>query len=444
MTISVKCLTPQMNVQLARGSLSICSITKIYAAARAMELANVSQVSCLDFLPPADKNTGRMFYISNICSYRISNGTEWTDNFGPNKQEIKGAVYTWGANTQGVLGNNTTTSRSSPGTIIGENNSWYEISAGLHVTALKCDGTIWSWGCNADGRLGDNTTTNRSSPVSLSGGINNWVTLSNNNDHTLAIRQDTSLWSWGLNNSGQLGANNTTNRSSPGTVVGGNNWCQISAGRSHSLALKTDGTLWAWGCNSSGELGNNSTSNQSSPVIVPTNGGAIWFQISAGACFSGAIKADGTLWTWGNGSLGKLGDNSVASKSNPVNISGGGNNWCSIKAGLNHTLALKTNGELWSWGSNDAGQLGDGTVTNRSSPVTIAGGGTSWCSISASQHSAAIKTNGTLWLWGCNNNGQLGDETTGNRSSPVSTLLSNFNWTDVAVYTGFSVGIQRT
>jgi alpha-tubulin suppressor-like RCC1 family protein len=240
------------------------------------------------------------------------------------------------------------------------------------------------------------------------------------------------LWTWGYNFYGQLGTNNIVHRSSPvQTVSGGTNWKQVSCGIAHTAAIKTDGTLWLWGDNGNGRLGDNTTIDKSSPVQT-VSGGTNWKQVSAGGDFTAAIKTDGTLWLWGNNGNGRLGDNTITSKSSPVQTSSAGTNWKQVACGYSFTAAIKTDGTLWLWGDNSVGQLGDSTRTHRSIPLqTISGVWKQVSAISASDYIAAIKTDGTLWLWGLNTSGQLGDNTTVSKSSPVQTVAGGTNWKQV-------------
>jgi len=262
-----------------------------------------------------------------------------------------------------------------------------------HTSAVKTDGTLWTWGAGSNGRLGDNSTVSRSSPGTTAGGGTNWCQVSGGPQHTAAVKTDGTLWTWGCNNAGQLGTNSTVSRSSPGTTAGGGtDWCQVSSGGSHTAAVKTDGTLWTWGCNDAGRLGDNSTVNRSSPVTT-AGGGTTWCQVSAASLFTtAAVKTDGTLWTWGYNAQGRLGDNSITSRRSPGTTAGGGTTWCQVSSGSSHTAAVKTDGTLWTWGVNTSGELGDNSIVNRSSPGTTAGGGTTWCQVSGGgSHTAAIR-----------------------------------------------------
>ena len=243
------------------------------------------------------------------------------------------------------------------------------------------------------------------------------------------------LWNWGYNVYGQLGDSTTiTGRSSPvQTIAGGTNWKQVAAGYSHNAAIKTDGTLWTWGYNVYGELGDSTRTNRSSPIQTIA-GGTNWKQVASGAIHAAAIKTDGTLWTWGYNSNGQLGDSTITNRSSPVQTIAGGTNWKQVAGGYYHTAAIKTDGTLWLCGYNVSGCLGDSTtITGRSSPVQTIAGGTNWKQVAGGNgHTEAIKTDGTLWTWGYNSYGNLGDSTTVAKSSPVQTIAGGTNWKQVA------------
>ena len=194
------------------------------------------------------------------------------------------------------------------------------------------------------------------------------------------------LWTWGQDSYGQLGDNSTVNKSSPiQTTAGGTNWKTVSGCTYHTVAIKTDGTLLSWGRDNFGQLGDNSVVYKSSPVQT-ISGGINWKSVSGGYGHTAAIKTDGTLWTWGRDSYGQLGNNSVANKSSPVQTIAGGTNWKSVSCGYHHTAAIKTDGTLWTWGYNAHGQLGDNTGANKSSPVQTIAGGTNWKTVSCGGH----------------------------------------------------------
>ena len=285
------------------------------------------------------------------------------------------------------------------------------------------------WGTNANGQLGDNTNVDKSSPVQTIAGGANWKQVACGSTHTVAIKTDGTLWVYGYNAYVQLGDNTTSSKSSPvQTIAGGTNWKQVAGGNRHSAAIKTDGTLWTWGANTYGTLGDNTNVDKSSPVQTIT-GGTNWKQVACGSSHNVAIKSDGTLWTWGYNSNGQIGDNTITNRSSPVQTITGGTNWKQVACGYGLTAAIKSDGTLWTWGRNTNGQLGDNTTGNKSSPVQTVAGGTNWKQVSCgNQHAAAIKFDGTLWSWGT----ITGDNTNIMRSSPVQTLIGGTNWKQVA------------
>ena len=351
-----------------------------------------------------------------------------------------GQLWVWGNNYVGKLGDNTTTHKSSPIQTIAGGTNWTSISGGYgHTAAIKADGTLWMWGENTyyggsnGGQLGDNTTIRKSSPIQTISEGTNWSSVACGSMHTAAVKNDGTLWVWGVNFDRQLGDNTSTSKSSPiQTIAGGSDWSFVACGNYHTAAIKTDGTLWLWGGNGGGRLGDNTTITKSSPVQTLT-GGTDWSKIACGAYHTAAIKTDGTLWTWGSNYDGRLGDNTTVRKSSPVQTIAGGTDWSKVASAGSHTAAIKTDGTLWLWGYNYHGQLGDDTRTNRSSPIQTIAGGTNWSSVACGgAHTAAIKTDGTIWVWGKNDHGAMGDDTTVKKSSPVQTIAGGTNWTFVA------------
>jgi alpha-tubulin suppressor-like RCC1 family protein len=295
-----------------------------------------------------------------------------------------GTLWVSGLNGNGQLGDNTITPKSSPIQTIAGGTNWKLVSAGRYFTgAIKTDGTLWMWGLNTLGQLGDNSVTNRSSPVQTVSTGTNWQQVMCGYSTTAAIKTDGTLWLWGNNVSGGLGTNDIVHRSSPvQTVSGGTNWKQVTLGINYSAAIKTDGTLWLWGYNTYGSLGTNDIVHRSSPV-QSVAGGTNWKQVSSYTKSTAAIKTDGTLWMWGHNTNGTLGDNTVAHKSSPVQTISGGTNWKTVSSGDMHTAAIKTDGTVWLWGLGTTGQLGDNTILSKSSPVQTVTAGTDWKQVSA-------------------------------------------------------------
>jgi rubredoxin len=190
--------------------------------------------------------------------------------------------------------------------------------------------------------------------------------------------------------------------------------------------------LWVTGSNTYGQLGDNTTVNQYT-FIETITGGTNWQQVSTSLFHSAAIKTDGTLWCWGDNYFGQLGNNTITHRSSPVQTVAAGTNWKQVAGGEVHSAAIKTDGTLWCWGYNYYGQLGNNTRTHRSSPVQTVAAGTNWKQVSAGRnYTAAVKTDGTLWCWGENYQGQLGDGTDICKSSPIQTLAGGTNWKQVS------------
>lgn len=288
---------------------------------------------------------------------------------------------------------------------------------GTHSLSLKSNKTLWTWGTNTNGQLGDNTIVEKSSPVAIVGG-HSFIKISCGNRFSAGLKSDGSIWTWGLSDQAQLGDNTYfVDKSSPVPVVGGHSFISVVAGYSHSIALKADGSAWTWGVNFSGELGDGTVVRKSSPVAVI--GGHSFVEISATDTGSYALKADGSVWSWGANSAGYLGDNTTVAKSSPVAVVGGHS-----FVSLSGTLALKSDGSAWGWGINNSGEIGDGTVGAKSSPVPVIGGHR-FVQVSKSMGNGfviALKADGSAWGWGYNTYGELGDGTTLPKSSPVPVI----------------------
>jgi alpha-tubulin suppressor-like RCC1 family protein len=377
------------------------------------------------------------------------------------KIDIPPELWTWGLGTNGRLGNAVTTGdRSTPVTTFAGGTNWKQVSfKSNHTAAIKTDGTLWTWGSGTNGQLGNAVTADRSTPVTTFSGGTNWKQVSCGYRCTSAIKTDGTLWTWGSGLYGQLGNGVTTgNRSTPVTTFsGGTNWKQVSCVGSYTAAIKTDGTLWTWGSGTNGKLGNGVTTGNISTPVTTFAGGTDWKQVSSGGSYIAAIKTDGTLWTWGFGSKGRLGSFIFGSnRSTPVTTFAGGTNWSdvastepedlyTISAGGAHTAAIKTDGTLWTWGFGTNGKLGNGVTTGSiSTPVTTFAGGTNWKQVSCARiHNAAIKTDGTLWTWGAGNRGQLGNGVTaGTISTPVTTFAGGTDWKQVSCGDSFTSAIK--
>jgi len=361
-------------------------------------------------MPQFRKN---VFKVNDV--YQLAVDGKYDDFFGTG-EEVPGVMWGWGRNYFGALGLTTDGSpRSSPVQLGG--NKWICTSTGLcHTLGRKSDGTLWTWGGDGFAQLGQGCLINRSSPIQIPG--NEWKCIKATFFSGFATKKDGSLWAWGNNYQGTLGVGIGAGISiSSPTQVGGVGWNCIHGSMHHFLATKTDGTLWAWGRGSNGQLGNGDVIHRSSPTQIL---GTEWTNIGAGCNVSYGLKKDGSLWAWGDNGAGQLGQQDTINRNTPVQIPG--NNWCCVSSLFFAGHALKTDGTLWAWGQNyspgsGGGWLGDGTTITRSSPVQIPGN--QWAQMCSNEFGVmALKTDGTLWTWGRNLCGQLGLGNTINRSSP--------------------------
>jgi alpha-tubulin suppressor-like RCC1 family protein len=366
-------------------------------------------------------------------------------------QLITPELWVWGRNDAVQLGINQIGTRCTPITTFAGGANWKQVAGGYSfAAAIKTDGTLWTWGRNNFGQLGVNDTNRRSTPVTTFAGGTDWkqVGIAYGGNTTAAIKTNGTLWVWGGGSSGQLGTNVVgaiTARTPVTTFAGGTDWKQVSTSGYMTAAIKTDGTLWIWGENSQSSLGINASGNRSTPVTTFA-GGTNWKQVSVGYNFSAAVKTDGTLWTWGSNVSAKLGINTSGNRSTPVTTFAGGTNWKQVSVGYNHFAAIKTDGTLWTCGRSSTGQLGNNDISDRSTPVTTFAGGTNWKQVYANgSNTLAIKTDGTLWGWGQNTDGQLGiNVAIDNRITPVTTFAGGTNWKQVSGSTNAGFAIKTS
>jgi alpha-tubulin suppressor-like RCC1 family protein len=307
---------------------------------------------------------------------------------------------------------------------------WQFVDAGAnHTLAIRNDGTIWSWGSNNFGKLGYSTATGTNPNPYRVGISNNWQSVSAGEWHSSGIKSDGTLWVWGYNAYGQGGQGTSGTAyaiiGSPTQVGANNNWQSVSVGTNYTLAIKSDGTLWGMGTNEHGELGIGSTTFSSLPIQIGTSSN--WKQVSANNGYSIGIKTDGTLWQWGN------------TVTNTPTQFGTDVDW--DKIANSGTFGIKTNGTLWAWGYNQFGQLGDDTTIDRINPVQI-GTNTNWQKIyNHYNHTIATRTDNTLWSWGDNEYGQLGDATLIDKIIPLQ-IGAEANWTTISNGEFFSIAIK--
>ncbi len=435
-----------------------------------------------------------------------------------------GQAYGWGIALEGRLGNNSTVQTSTPVAVCGGLNLCQIGVGNNHTLALTSTGVAYAWGNNSQGRLGDNSITNRSTPVAVCGGFNFCFVDAANSSY--GITSTGVLYAWGDNGNGVLGNNSTISQRTPVAVCGGLTWSMVSSYNGGVIGLTTGGQIYTWGVNLGGFLGIgdvNPGGLRSTPAAVcPTltfrtiavgkvnigpgpavlavtndnkvyawggtfgylsgvpldsrtpfsletgytfckvsafNGTTVLYTDSNGITYSTGsntnfARGDGTAggrvptpigqllggqsfteiaggvshgcginfskvaYCWGNNASGQVGDRSVTNKSTPVAVCGG-LSFNKIACGTNNTYATTTTGVGYAWGNGATGALGNNTIVAQSTPVAICGGLT-LCQVSAGTNfGCAINSTGSAYCWGVNTNGNLGDNSVVAKSTPV-------------------------
>jgi alpha-tubulin suppressor-like RCC1 family protein len=397
------------------GTLSSNTGNTIAYIAPASSFGRVVRITATSVQDPTQKKT--VFISVNPKRASISAG-----NAHSLALKSDGTMLSWGNDEFGQLGDNATLlEKDTPVVVSGWNDIVAVAAGGYHSLALKSDGTVLGWGNNGSNQIGLPTATTYLAIPAPIAGLNNIVAIAAGSFHSLALKSDGTLLSWGSDGSGQLGDNALTqNQASPVVVSAASNIVAIAAGSDYSLALKSDGTILAWGANFNGQLGDGTTNEQHTPVAVSSASNIV--AIAAGSYHSLALKSDGTMLSWGLDSDGQLGDGAFNEQNAPAAVSGA-NNIVAIAAGFYHSLALKSDGTMLSWGNDDYGQLGDDAAFSRKSlPVAVNAAGL--VAVGAGyNHSLALKSDGTLLSWGANNKGQLGNNAILSSPTPVSVLL---------------------
>jgi alpha-tubulin suppressor-like RCC1 family protein len=310
-----------------------------------------------------------------------------------------------------------------------------------HQCAVQVDGTLWCWGGNFEGQLGlgfSGATTPVLLPTQVTLIGSSVVEVGAGQAFTCARKQDGTVWCWGYGFDGELGNGNGVGSPNPQPVtVLGNGVGAVSVAGSNACALKTDGSVWCWGDGSDGAL---------APVQVPNLGNSV-VQISTNSGYTCAVKADGTLWCWGLNGYGQLGDGTTLPETNPVQVAALGNSVVQVAAGQQDVCALKNDGTVWCWGFNFYGENGDGTMGQHDTPVqaTVAGSSvtkvwTGWFDV------CTQRTDGTLWCWGGNKYGELGDGTNVVRTAAVQVAGLGASVVELAMgqYTSCATEIDGT
>ncbi|WP_170300401.1 RCC1 domain-containing protein [Myxococcus fulvus] len=384
-----------------------------------------------------------------------------------------GTVWAWGLNSNGQLGTGASgAQQNTPVQVSGLANVAAVFARGATSFAIRSDGTLWGWGSNEYAVLGSHLFPDQSAFPRQVPGLTNVVAVSQGLEHVLAVKSDSTVWTWGMKDPGI-----ESYYVEPVQVAGLTGVVDVAAGTNSSYAIKSNGTVWSWGENTHGQLGDGTKQRRPNPILVPGLTGVS--TLAAGATHVLALRGDGSIWSWGSNYKGELGDGVPMNTATPAlvqdaNVTGA----LAVAAGHSHSLLLQSDGTVWSWGDNEAGQLGDGTRVRRIVPAQVptlqditaiaAAGqrslalrvdGTVWAwgkntlvptrvpglenvtAISTSlEHSLALRDDATVWAWGTNTEGQLGDGTLTSRTTPVKVLtLTNVMKISATNYNSYAI-----
>ncbi|PRY67846.1 alpha-tubulin suppressor-like RCC1 family protein [Glaciihabitans tibetensis] len=334
-----------------------------------------------------------------------------------------GAVYCWGDNYWGDLGDGTSTNSSIPVAVLGlTGKTATAVSSSDYHSCAIVDGAAYCWGYNYRGILGDGTTTNPFSAVAVVGLSGKTITaITVARYHACALASG-SAYCWGINSSGQLGNGTTTDSITPVAVtnLSGKTITAISAGPLHTCAV-ADGILYCWGENRLGQLGNGTTTNSTTPVAVTNLSGKTITAISAGSDHTCAT-ADAILYCWGNNSYGQLGNGTTTQSPTPVAVPGVSGRNVSVISASNYYTCAVADSTAYCWGRDWRDQLAGGMVFSSLTPVAVPGLiGENITTISGGGSSACVLFEGSSYCWGYNSSGALGDGSTTNSFVPVAT-----------------------
>lgn len=432
--------------------------------------------------------------IAKSSPVQVGVATDWTYVSRANNGHCAGihggGLYCWGLGTTGQLGNGGALTKSSP-VQVGTLTNWSKVGCGASFTvAMKTDGTLWSFGLGTSGQLGDGTAVTKSSPVQV-GTETDWADFAVGPNATCVIakKSNGTVYTWGANTGGQLGLGDITNRSAPtlltvasgatlvetdtaahyllssvwmgmGTLFpshdfdhrrapfdmspGYESWQFVDTGgnsalnRVNMIAIKGDGTLWGCGDSTSFQLQNQTYVSNQVTDIVQIGSDTDWSHVASGDRGAMGIKTNGTLWGWGAGTGGQLGNGAVTVVSSPTQV-GTLTNWAKVYMAdeMNLTYAIKIDGSLWAWGNATNGQLGDGTAVAKSSPVQILTGVSvamaALGNTNAYNNGACVTTDGKLYTWGSAASGALGNGTTTPNVSVPTQVGTLTDWAHVAI-----------
>ncbi|MBC7897014.1 MAG: Ig-like domain-containing protein [Cytophagaceae bacterium] len=331
-------------------------------------------------------------------------------------------VFCWGSNRRGQLGTGSTSLRASvPNRVQHAGPALRAIAAGWYHTCGLSTAATYCWGENEFGQLGTNSRVDASQPVALAQGAPAFVEVALGRNHTCARTTNGTAWCWGEPQVGNFGAGPGPGDALVPTQIQGNAppFVQVASGQAHRCGRSTTGTAWCWGFNIVGQVGNGTTTNAPFPVQIP-GGAPPYAQLTAGAAHTCALTSTGAAWCWGLGNSGQLGNNAASIQLSPVAVQAPGVAFVELAAGAFHTCGRTAAGAIWCWGQNDVGQVGSNNAADALIAVPVQGAPPPFVElVSGGGHSCARTAAGDVWCWGSNGEGQLGNPAVSFSRAPV-------------------------
>lgn len=449
-------------VNQAGSVTSAASVDDILFTTIAIDKTTQVRSSTIDVNELPDLNTtdipnGHIAFLKNTSVPVIASNCSWIGLDGRALGTfIENRVLSWGEGSQGQLGIGINCNTGIPTRESSVSSNWCSVGSrhGTTSSAIKLDGSLWVWG--GPGTIGDGTGNyqTRFSPVREFCSATDWCCVSTSGYGGVGVnaglKTTGEIWTWGSSVCGQLGDGTTVRKCSPVREISSStNWCFLSTSIRNVGAIKTDGSLWMWGNNFYSQLGIGFGLNTRSSPVREATSSTNWLSVRPATNHTIGLKSDGTIWSWGCNCFGVLGIGNTTCRISATREFCSATNWCNINSGsYNTSFAIKTDGSLWSWGSNNFGVLGDGTTTCRCSPVREFSSSTDWCCASAADNfTTAIKTTGTLWSWGSNAGGRLGIGSTLNTfqfCSPVREFSSSVDWVSASNGRNSVTGLTNT
>lgn len=337
-----------------------------------------------------------------------------------------GRLYCWGRNDYGQLGSGSQDPATIPTEVVGGHTNWTSVSAGGDTTCgLRSSRRLYCWGGNSFGQLGDGTDGElRTAPTQVWGNRTDWTAVSAANGHVCARRASGRLFCWGYNSEGQVGDGSEETKPLPTQVAGNRtDWVLIDTGGESTCARRSNGRLFCWGYNGDGQVGDGTTARRLKPTQV-SGRRTDWATVDTANHHVCATRTTGRLFCWGDGLGGQLGTGATELRLRPTQVSGSRTDWRNVTLGYDHTCARRSTGRIFCWGYNNNHELGDGTTDDSLLPTEVAGDFTDWRALDAgSSHTCARRATGQVYCWGYNSFGQVGDATNDPRATPTEVTL---------------------